>query len=265
MPHRNPIILTIDVEECDIPLEYGLSIDLDEQLRVSKEGLDRFMALVDSLEIPVTIFCTGVFAQNHPDWIQYIHPRHELASHGFYHGKFDAKTDLLASKNLLADLSGRDIHGFRMARMQQVDEAEILKAGYRYHSSLNPTWIPGRYDHRDKPTRPFFEHNLWNMPASVSPGLRIPLFWLTFKNFPLAIYRYLSARALRKNGFLNLYFHPWEFADLSRYPLPAHVKRGHNGALLTKLEVLLKGWQQTHQGEFMTMQSYVNKLSDGSK
>lgn len=264
MQARNPIIITIDVEECDIPLEYGFPIDLDEQLRVSKEGLDRFMALVDSLEIPVTIFCTGVFAQNHPAWIKQIHARHELASHGFYHGKFDAKTDLFASKKLLSDLSGRDIQGFRMARMQQVDETEILKAGYRYHSSLNPTWIPGRYDHRDKPLRPFFEHHLWNIPASVSPGFRIPLFWLAFKNFPLAVYRYLSARALRKNGFLNLYFHPWEFADLSKYPLPAHVKCGHHGALLAKLNALLKGWQQTQEGEFMTMQSFVNVISDGS-
>lgn len=265
MQQKSPILITIDVEECDIPLEYGCPIDLNEQLRVSKEGLDRFMALVDSLDIPVTIFCTGVFAQNHPEWIKQIHPRHELASHGFYHGKFEAKTDLLASKTLLEELSGQKIEGFRMARMQQVDEVEIFKAGYGYHSSLNPTWIPGRYDHRDKPMKPFFEHGLWNIPASVSPGFRVPLFWLAFKNFPLAMYRYLSVRALRKNGYLNLYFHPWEFADLSRFPLPAHVKRGYKGALLAKLENLLTGWQEANQGEFMTMQSFVKTLSDGSK
>jgi len=56
MQRKNPILITIDVEECDILLEYGFPIDLNEQLRVSKEGLDRFMDLVDSLEIPVTIF-----------------------------------------------------------------------------------------------------------------------------------------------------------------------------------------------------------------
>jgi hypothetical protein len=265
MQAKSPILLTIDVEECDIPLEYGISIELDEQLRISKEGLDRFMALVDALEIPVTIFCTAVFAQNHPEWIKNIHPRHELASHGFYHGKFDAKTDLIASKNLLEELSGREIQGFRMARMQQVDESEILKAGYRYHSSLNPTWIPGRYDHRDKSKRPFFELDLWNVPASVSPNFRIPLFWLAFKNFPLFLYRYLAARALRGNGYLNLYFHPWEFSDLGRYALPSHVKRGHGGPLLAKLESLLKGWKRDGTGEFVTMQRYVNNLSDGIK
>ena len=28
----NPILITIDVEECDIPLEYGIVIPLEEQL-----------------------------------------------------------------------------------------------------------------------------------------------------------------------------------------------------------------------------------------
>jgi len=121
-------------------------------------------------------FCTGVYAENNPDWVKSLHSMHELASHGYFHGHFDASKDLPNSRKLLEKLSNKPVKGFRMARMQYVEEAEILKAGYTYHSSLNPTWIPGRYDHRDKPTKPFFEKGLWNVPASVSPWLRIPLF-----------------------------------------------------------------------------------------
>ena len=257
------IMITLDVEECDIPLEYGFEISLEEQLEVSRKGLKNFMELVDSLEIPVTIFCTGVFAENNPDWISKLHPRHELASHGYFHGSFDAKKDLKSSKDLLEKLSGRKVLGFRMARMQYVDEAEIKLAGYGYHSSLNPTWIPGRYDHRDKPTIPFFEHGLWNVPASVTPKTRIPLFWLAFKNFPLWVFNYLSQVCLRKNRFINLYFHPWEFTDLSKYPLPFHVKRGHRGFLLKKLECYLKVTQKNNLDNFITMNEYVKYLSDG--
>ena len=141
-----------------------------------------------------------------------------------------------------------------MARMQQVDEVEILKAGYGYHSSLNPTWIPGRYDHRDKPMKPFFEQGLWNIPASVSPGFRVPLFWLAFKNFPLAMYRYLSARALRKNGYLNLYFHPWEFTDIENYGLPGFTKKGNGKPLLNKLNRLLSDLSK--EAEFITMEQF---------
>ncbi len=246
-----PILITIDVEECDIPLEYGFDIPLEEQLAISREGLKHFMQIVEEAKVPVTIFCTGVYAENNADWIKSLDLMHELASHGYYHGHFDASKDLLSSKQLLEKLSDKPVTGFRMARMQYVEESEILKAGYTYHSSLNPTWIPGRYDHRDKPTKPFFEKGLWNVPASVSPWLRIPLFWLSFKNFPLWIYTFLAKRTLRKQEYLNIYFHPWEFADLSKYSLPAHVKRGHNGPLRNKLHTFLS--QMKGEGEFTTM------------
>ena len=34
-----------------------------------------------------------------------------------------------------------------MARMMPVSEVEVAKAGYTYNTSLNPTFIPGRYMH----------------------------------------------------------------------------------------------------------------------
>ena len=43
------IMITLDVEECDIPLEYGFKISLEEQLAVSRKGLKNFMELVDEL------------------------------------------------------------------------------------------------------------------------------------------------------------------------------------------------------------------------
>ena len=57
----------------------------------------------------------------------------------------------------------------------------------------------------------------------------------------------------------------YTLADLGRYALPSHVKRGHGGPLLAKLESLLKGWKRDGTGEFVTMQRYVNNLSDGIK
>ena len=257
---RPQIMITLDVEECDIPTEYGYDLPLEEQLSVSRKGVESFMNLMDRYEIPVTIFCTGVYAEANADWIKALHPRHALASHGYYHGHFDPKTDLKSSKDLLEKLSGKPIYGFRMARMQYVPEEEIVKSGYTYHSSLNPTWIPGRYDHRDKPMKAFFEKGLWQVPASVTPRFRIPLFWLAFKNFPLLLYKYLT-RASLQNGFLNLYFHPWEFTNLDAYPLPGHVKRGHEGRLLEKMERYLRWLKSEDLGDFITMDTYVGQIS----
>ncbi|CAM4229723.1 DUF3473 domain-containing protein [Cytophagaceae bacterium 50C-KIRBA] len=263
MKHAPAILLTIDVEECDIPLEYGYSLDLEEQLEQSRKGLQEFMSVISQTQVPCTIFCTGVYAQHNPEWIKALDAQYELASHGFYHSKFDPKTDLLSSRVLLEELSGRKVVGFRMARMQHVEEADILQAGYSYHSSLNPTWIPGRYNHLKASKLPFFEQGLWNIPASVTPNFRIPLFWLAFKNFPLFVYKQMCKETLKKHGFLNLYFHPWEFADLSKYPLPAHVSRGSQGELVSKLKSLILYLQKEGLGEFMTMGNFVKQLENG--
>lgn len=251
------IMITLDVEECDIPTEYGIAMTLEEQLALSRKGVAHFMALMDELEIPVTIFCTGVYAENNAAWVRNLHPRHEIASHGYYHNAFDPLVDLQKSKDLLELLRGEPVTGFRMARMQYVPEDAILQAGYTYHSSMNPTWIPGRYDHRDQPVTMQKAFGLWTVPASVSTYFRIPLFWLAFKNFPLFVYQYLSRKAWAKTGFLNIYFHPWEFTDLSAYALPAHVKRGSAGGLLIKLNRYLTWLRGSNTVHFTTMRDYV--------
>ena len=62
--------------------------------------------------------------------------------------------------------------------MFAVDNAAIARAGYRYNSSLNPAFIPGRYMHLDSPRTWFMADGVMQIPASVSPLLRVPLFWL---------------------------------------------------------------------------------------
>jgi peptidoglycan/xylan/chitin deacetylase (PgdA/CDA1 family) len=220
------------------------------------------MQIVEDEKIPITIFCTGVYAQNNPDWIKQLPDLHELASHGFFHGKFDAKTDLISSKLLLEKLSGKHVTGFRMARMQHVDELEIKKAGYSYHSSLNPTWIPGRYNHLKSLKVPFFEHQLWNIPASVSPNLRIPLFWLAFKNFPLSLYKKLVKDTLKEHGFVNIYFHPWEFTDLrdfNRFGFPGYVSKNSGIQMYDRLDNLII-WMKKKNYRFHRTRDLIDKI-----
>jgi hypothetical protein len=78
------------------------------------------------------------------------------------------------------------------------------------------------------------------VPASVTPQVRFPLFWIGFKTFPSWLIRAASARCLAADGYLSLYFHPWEYTDLAKYKLPRYVKRPDGAALLAKLESFLE-------------------------
>ena len=109
--------------------------------------------------------------------------------------------------------------------MASVAPAELVAAGYAYDASGHPTWVPGRYNRLRAPRRAARRDGLYAVPASVTPLLRLPLFWLSFKNLPGWLIRLASAWTLRVDGHLVLYFHPWEFADLSAYGLPRYVRR----------------------------------------
>jgi Polysaccharide deacetylase len=254
MPRPQQIFLSFDIEEFDVPLEYGRAIDPSEQFRVSAIGLDAVLDLLDRLGIRATFFITAHFAQHHHRVIHRIAQTHEIASHGFYHSRFDP-ADLASSRHLLQQLSGQPVLGFRMARLQPVAEGAIAAAGYRYNSSLNPTWLPGRYNHLHKPRKPTWSGQVLNIPVSVTPAIRFPLFWLSFKNLPLGLYKLLSAWNLAYDRQLNLYFHPWEFVNIQSYGLPSYISRRSGAEMLHRLEEYLI-WLKK-KGDFATFDRLI--------
>lgn len=254
----NTILFTVDVEEFDTAVEFGHPISLDEQIAVSTRGLRLLAERFDAVNARTTLFTTANYALNEQDLIRDLARRHEIASHGYYHTTFEPE-DLLTSRIALEKILSKSVTGFRRARMGYVDPTDVKKAGYQYNSSLHPTWLPGRYNHWSEPRHPFMECGVWQVPASVTPTLRLPLFWLSLKNFPFAYYKQLCCQTLRSDGFLNLYVHPWEFTDLSAYTsIPTYVRRYSRDRLLDRVEQLLRYLKP--QGEFSTMSEFVEQL-----
>lgn len=254
------ILLSFDIEEFDTPTEYGATLSTEEQIRLSAGGVRNILNLLDKHPVKATFFCTANFALHRPELIEeMIRKGHEVASHGYYHSSFEVK-DLTTSRNVLEELTGRQVYGFRMARMMPVDETEIAQAGYLYNSSLNPTFIPGRYFNLSQPRTSFYKEKVLQVPASVSPLFRIPLFWLSFHNFPSRIYRFLCNRTLKKDGYLNIYFHPWEFIDLTdkSLRLPFIIRNNSGAKMQERLGDFIAFYQK--KGErFKTIYDYYTQ------
>ncbi|MBD0308994.1 MAG: hypothetical protein ICV80_12975, partial [Microcoleus sp. T1-bin1] len=104
------------------------------------------------------------------DTIREILKHHEIAFHGFYRPLFCLE-NLQKFQQTLEQITNTQIPGFRMAGLQPVDDAEIEKAGYEYNSSMNPTYIPGRYNNLSKPRTAYYTNKLLNLPISVTPLL----------------------------------------------------------------------------------------------
>src|SRR5450755_946343 len=236
---RKYILLSFNVEEFDTPLIYKDCIGPNEQLAIGQKGLLNLMKMLAFHEnVKTTFFTTAYFAENFEETICNISFSHEIASHTCSNSIYQ-KNDLYLSKEILEKIISKKVYGLRMPQMQEVDMDELKSAGYRYDASINPTWIPGRYNNFKKSRSVFFEEGIVRIPASVSSHLRIPLFWLSFKNLPYPYFKQLALAVLKRDGYLSLYFHPWEFTDLSPYKIPWFIKRQSKGFLLEKLSRLI--------------------------
>lgn len=256
------ILLSFDIEEFEMPREYGDAIPFDLQMEVSISGTTKILDLLEKHNAKATFYTTAKFAENAVDIVKRIvNNGHELASHGLVHDHFKPE-HLKQSKEILERLSGVQVVGYRMARMAEVPEAEVAKAGYLYNSSINPTLLPGRYNKLHEPRTYFMREGVLQLPASVTPLLRFPMFWISFHNIPVWLYCKMAARVLKKDGYLNTYFHPWEFMDIGpkeKYNFPFYVTRNTDQKMVDRLDQFIK-WGKTKGYEFSRTCDFVQGI-----
>ena len=257
------ILLSFDTEEFDVPCEHGVNYDpIAEGMKVSMEGTERILDLLKEEQVVATFFCTTNFAENAPHLMRRILDEgHEVASHGCNHTNPQPE-DVIKSKKRLEEITGRKVNGYRQPRMFPVVESEIKRVGYLYNSSLNPAFIPGRYMHLTEPRTWFMKDGVMQIPASVTPLIRFPLFWLALHNLPEGLYHWMTRRVLKKDGYFVTYFHPWEFYELKEHPefkMPFIIKNHSGQQMCERLDRLVK-MLLAHGYEFITYTEFVEKV-----
>ncbi len=237
----NKVLLSFDVEEFDLPREHGQDISLERGVKVSSEGLEKILDVLKNNGVSATFFCTANFANGAPKLIKRIFEEgHEVACHGVDH--FEPKpNDAFDGKKVLEKLVPVKVVGYRQPRMQKINYADLKKWGYMYDTSVNPAFIPGRYNHFNVPRKPFKKEGLLEIPTSVATPMRIPLFWLALHLFPKRVYVRMAKMALKRDGYFATYFHPWEFANLSKESaVPGYIKKNSGDKLVSRLDYLVK-------------------------
>jgi hypothetical protein len=150
-----------------------------------------------------------------------------------------------------------------MARMMPIDSDAIRLAGYKYNASLNPVYLPGRYNNFFKPRDIHFKNGVVQLPASAVPYIRVPLFWLSFHNFPLWFYSMLCKTTMKHDKYLCLYFHPWEFTPLENpdFGFPKYVTRNSGQLMIDRLSSLIF-WMKNMNYSFSTISNFLESRND---
>lgn len=255
------VLLSFDIEEFDMPFEYKGEISFEQQISISQKGVERILDILKKHQAKATFFSTVVFAENSKELIRrLLNEGHELASHTWFHSDFEEK-HLKESKERLEELFSTQVTGLRMPRMMPVSKDAVENAGYSYNSSINPTYLPGRYNNLKVSRTYFNEGNVVQIPASVSPNFRIPLFWLSFHNFPLFFYKKLASDVLKKDKYLNIYFHPWEFAEIKdeAFKLPGFTVKNSGIEMVKRFDEFLT-WLKSKNYSFGTIQEFQKQI-----
>lgn len=242
------ILLSFDTEEFDLPREHGVEVDTQTSMMVSRYGTERILDILKNNNVLATFFISGKFAELAPDIVKRImNEGHEVACHGLDHFQ-PSKTDFKASKKIVESIAGVKTFGYRQPRMFPVSEKEIKEAGYLYNSSLNPAFIPGRYMNLNTPRSCFMKDGVLQIPASVTPLIRFPLFWLSNHVLPRKLYYWMIKRTLKHDGYFNTYMHPWEFFELKEHPewkTQSIILMNSGRKLQLRLDLLIKELKKT--------------------
>lgn len=256
------VLLSFDTEEFDVPREHGVDYQLHEAMEVSVYGTNLILDCLKECAVKATFFCTTTFAENAPQVIaRILSEGHEVAAHGCDHWN-PKPEDPAISKQKLEAITNGPIYGYRQPRMFPVSDEEIAKQGYQYNSSLNPACIPGRYIHLTTPRVPFVKNGVLQIPASVTPMLRFPLFWLSLHNLPVSLYLYLVRRTLKHDGHFVTYFHPWEFYPLGEHPelkMPYIIRNHAGNDMLHRLSTLIRDLKGRGQS-FVTFHEFTTQI-----
>jgi peptidoglycan-N-acetylglucosamine deacetylase len=258
------ILLTVDVEDWFHVENFKKWIPFDtwpsRDLRVEKNThdlldlFDRFAPtqkpeiVTQSPEpgpknsIKATFFVLGWIAEQLPHLVREIHARgHEVASHGYNHNlstefSLEAfRTDLLKSKELLEDIIGGPVFGYRAPSFGiNKDVLKVIQdCGYLYDSSYNSFALHGRYGKLSfngamkkgisiNISETFFELPISNISLESSELMvskkrgiydRLIVPWgggAYFRLIPFLLFKAGVKNILKKEDAYLMYLHPWE-------------------------------------------------------
>jgi len=254
---RGRVLLTFDVEECDPCRGPDAGGSGDRAWDVSAQGLEAIRSLTEEHGIRCTFFVTAAFAARYPDRVRGIARVHEVGVHGYWHRHDYARMEEGEARRILGDakrcvegVTGKPALGFRAPRLQAPRLRVLSELGFRYDSSLHPTFVPGRYNHWSRERGVSRVDGCYEIPVSVTPRMRLPLTWAAFRLLPLSYSQRGARRAMRADGWLNLYFHSWEFAELEGSRAPYLLRKNTGGALREKLGRYIR-WHRRRGNDFV--------------
>jgi peptidoglycan-N-acetylglucosamine deacetylase len=197
-------------------MEVAITVDLEHDCppflttyRGVTEGMPRLLQLLAAERVPATFFCTGDVARRHPDVVRrLVDEGHELGSHGDSHARFGGM-DRAAAEREIRDAAATlrafgPVTSFRAPNLDFPAEFVPLLAAHGFALDSSQ----GRHKPGSFFAPPSRVEGVDRVPATIAPSaVRLPR--------PIR-----NALFARMRDPVVFFFHPWEFVDMTRAPIP---------------------------------------------
>ncbi len=225
--------LTVDVEDYFHVAALASNIHRDSWASRESRVVDntqKLLAIFEQFDVRGTFFVLGWVAEKYPQLVRDIAASgHEIACHGFSHRLVYEQSpkefyeETLRAKDLLEDITGSGVDGYRAASYSIVRESLwaldiLVELGFAYDSSI----FPVRHDRYGIPNAERGPHRMstpkgksiveWPLATAKIWGCRLPVAGGGyFRLLPYWLSRWgltsINRRELRPFVF---YLHPWE-------------------------------------------------------
>jgi len=222
-------LLTFDLEDTgDLFSKMGIKLSENIIRKIEEDGLKKIIDFLDDLKIKATFFITLSFFKDHKDLIKkLIRKSHEIGLHAYSHDhrydvmpETDSKRFLEKAKRKIEKELKIKVYGFRAPEMRPPSYKILKDLGFKYDSSRHPTPVTFLYNGLFKQffkSRKVVEEKITVVPVSVTPIIKLPFSWIWFRNMGNPYNKICTRLSLINNGFINIYFHNWDFIDLSKF------------------------------------------------
>jgi len=236
-------------------------INQSQEDREIEHNTNALLEILDEVDVKATFFFIGRLARDIPDLVKSVaEAGHEIGCHNYAHirvfgiEKDEFREKLTDAKNLLEDVSGQRVYGFRAPDFSITESSiwalDVLKEiGFVYDSSIYPFGLHDVYGIKDAdPSIHTFPNDLIEFPLSTTQifGRRFPFGGGGyFRLYPLSMTKLFLSKLNRQGSPAMFYIHPYEagpviprISGLSAYRKFRHYYNCSNGA--RRLKNILK-------------------------
>lgn len=263
-------VFSVDVEDWFHILDLPATPDVSEWDALPSRVEKNFQRLLETFEqkgVSVTCFFLGWVAEKFPSLVkEAVRRGHEIASHGYAHKLTYQMTpelfyqDAVRSKNILEDVSGRAVWGYRSAGFSVTHDTDwffdkLIEAGYVYDSSVFPA-LRGHGGMAGSQRGPFWierpSGRLFEFPISVAEVLGKSMCFFGggyLRLFPYPMICRMARSVLSEGRPVIFYVHPREI-DPDHPRLPMNWRRRFKSyvnlhSTMPKIERLLSEFPMT--------------------